>query len=390
MENRIDTLVLPVEPKASKPPVFKTTDTPWSMAARLGRYLLSGMDETQKEDFIVRLLEHVAGPDAVLDEPAETSVASEFAKCNKSRVLFMRGADGTWYAAGMGMFPKSRCGRHVWFWRSNRGTRETVFAFDVPTMAGALAVTDDMDIVERVVSRDKYHAGRVAGTFLMLAARRWTVEENLAANRRYAKTHSAGVFEDKLDFDDRHREAAEGSAFGRRFAHVELDNSVDLAEFHRLDREFDRLCDEGWLPAIGPDNSVRFRLCGRHRAIGVYSPTLKALAVDPRAPRSGAHEMAHAYDFEHGQLSAQSAFAPILDRQKAALSRMSLTDSRRAYYATPTEVFARAYELHLLDTGRASSLTSASVDALKDFDPSVGPLAHDMKAINEYFDGLGL
>lgn len=122
----------------------------------------------------------------------------------------------------------------------------------------------------------------------------------------------------------------------------------------------------------------------------MYSPSLKAIAIDPRAPRSGAHEMAHAYDFEHGQLSAKPGFRPILNRQRAALSGMDLTDSRLTYWSTPTEVFARAYELHLLSTGRASSMTSADMDALRAADPSTVPLSDDMNAINGYFGGLGL
>lgn len=69
---------------------------------------------------------------------------------------------------------------------------------------------------------------------------------------------------------------------------------------------------------------------------------------------------------------------------------MNLSDSRYRYLSTPTEVFARAYELHLLDTGRASSMTSASVAALCEADESTVPLAHNLPAINEYFDALGL
>ena len=53
-------------------------------------------------------------------------------------------------------------------------------------------------------------------------------------------------------------------------------------------------------------------------------------------------------------------------------------------------MFARAYELHLLDTGRASSMTSASVAALCEADESAVPLARNLPAINEYFDSLGL
>ena len=53
-------------------------------------------------------------------------------------------------------------------------------------------------------------------------------------------------------------------------------------------------------------------------------------------------------------------------------------------------MFARAYELHLLSTGRASSMTSADMDALRAADPSVVPLSGDMAAIDGYFGGLGL
>lgn len=53
-------------------------------------------------------------------------------------------------------------------------------------------------------------------------------------------------------------------------------------------------------------------------------------------------------------------------------------------------MFARAYELHLLGTGRASSLTHENVDALKTSDPSIEPLAYGMDTINAYFNGLGL
>ena len=95
--------------------------------------------------------------------------------------------------------------------------------------------------MDRVLSREKYRTAPIRQRFFALAAERWIVERNLAANRRYSMTHTASVFEDKLDFDDRHRKAAETSRFAARFSHVELDNSVDLDEFARLDREFDEL-----------------------------------------------------------------------------------------------------------------------------------------------------
>lgn len=383
----INTLVLPIEPKAARPPRLDRNGSVWAAAAKLGRYLMSGMTQEEREGLALPLLRAISRTAGEECEPPAASVAHR----TKSRAHFLHAGEA-WYVASMSAFPASHCGTHVWLWSHERNGRrgEAVTAFDIPTAIGALAVTDESDVVDRVLSRNKYVAAPIRERFFSLAAERWTVEENLAANRRYAFAHSAGVFEDKLSCDEAHRGAAASSLFARRFAHVEIDDSVDLGQFARLDREAAELADRGWLPTIGSDNSIRFRLCGRHRAIGVYSPSLKAIAIDPRAPRSGAHEMAHAYDFEHGQLSAKPGFRPILDRQRAALSGMDLTDSRLTYWSTPTEVFARAYELHLLSTGRASSMTSADVDALRAADPSTAPLSGDMNAINGYFGGLGL
>lgn len=369
----INTLVLPIEPKAARPPRLDRDGSVWAAAAKLGRYLMSGMTQEERGGLTLPLLRAISRTTGEECEPPAASVASAFAHRTKSRAHFLHAGEA-WYVASMSAFPASHCGTHVWLWSHERNGRrgEAVTAFDIPTAIGALAVTDESDVVDRVLSRNKYVAAPIRERFFSLAAERWTVEENLAANRRYASAYSAGVFEDKLSCDEAHRGAAASSLFAR------------------LDREAAELADRGWLPTIGSDNSIRFRLCGRHRAIGVYSPSLKAIAIDPRAPRSGAHEMAHAYDFEHGQLSAKPGFRPILNRQRAALSGMDLTDSRLAYWSTPTEVFARAYELHLLSTGRASSMTSADMDALRAADPSTVPLSGDMNAIDGYFGGLGL
>ena len=194
------------------------------------------------------------------------------------------------------------------------------------------------------------------------------------------------MFEDKLDYDDKHRQAAENSRFGRQFAHVELDNSVNLKEYAKLDREFAQMYDDHRLPRISSDNSFRFRLCGRHRAIGVYSPDVHAIAVDPRAPHSTAHEMAHAFDFEHGQLSTSEAFKPILDRQVKAVRSLDVPDTKREYLSTPTEVLARSAELYLLWTGRASSFTSETVDKLAETDPSIPSLLEQKDAIIAFFN----
>lgn len=50
MENkRIDTLVLPIEPKAARPPRLDRNGSVWAAAAKLGRYLMSGMTQEERE-----------------------------------------------------------------------------------------------------------------------------------------------------------------------------------------------------------------------------------------------------------------------------------------------------------------------------------------------------
>ena len=219
-------------------------------------------------------------------------------------------------------------------------------------------------------------------TFTTLAEARWEGEIKREANREYAKRHAAGVFSDKKRCDDAHRRAAEASMFGRTFRHVEIDDEVDLDMFARIDHEFRIRRANGELPAIDAGNAFRFRKTGRHKAIGVYSPALHAIAVDPRAPRSLIHEFAHAYDFEHGQISCTTLFKPVLDAFTARFDRTDLSESRIRYALTPTEVFARGWEIHMLHTGKGGSFVGVEADFRND--PLYRPLL-DMEGLDELY-----
>lgn len=77
----INTLVLPIEPKAAQPPRLDQNGSVWAAAAKLGRYLMSGMTQEERE-------------------PPATSVASVFARRTKSRAHFPHAGDA-WYVAAM-------------------------------------------------------------------------------------------------------------------------------------------------------------------------------------------------------------------------------------------------------------------------------------------------
>lgn len=78
-DERIDTLVLPIEPKAARPPRLDRNGSVWAAAAKLGRYLMSGMTQEEREGLALPLLR----------------------------------AGEAWYVASMSAFPASHCGTHV-------------------------------------------------------------------------------------------------------------------------------------------------------------------------------------------------------------------------------------------------------------------------------------
>lgn len=413
---RVDTIV-GMEPKAVRLPKITASDNTHSTAAKLGRYLLSGLDERQRQAYDEEIWRAYADEYGLTPLDLDDDRLAHWLATNQTKGHVYAGVDGDGIVHLVSTEPWNRkwMGQSKAWMSGDKANARTYRRVDIPTLTCAFSLDVDPQAAEAILTqqgghddytpeqlramRDKgfWHVSdeRIERSEAMQRFRtaldgRWDLETAKAANRRFSGRHSAGVFEDKLDYDDRHRKAAERSRFGRQFAHVELDNSVDLKEYAKLDREFADMYDNHRLPRIGSDNSFRFRLCGRHRAIGVYSPLDHAIAVDPRAPRSTAHEMAHAFDFEHGQLSADKDFKPILDRQVKAVRDLDVSDSKREYLSTPTEVLARSAELYLLWTGRGSSFTSKSVAAFAESDPSITPLLDQKDAIIAFFDRVHL
>lgn len=59
-DERIDTLVLPIEPKAAQPPRLDRNGSVWAAAAKLGRYLMSGMTQEEREGLALPLLRAIS------------------------------------------------------------------------------------------------------------------------------------------------------------------------------------------------------------------------------------------------------------------------------------------------------------------------------------------
>ena len=386
---RISTLIPYTQPDwtpSKRLGALDTTASPHAIAAKLGRYLLSDATPETLPHIDTLVAETVYGLTLEPYEDAGSALEARILEDARDARVY-RAGDGRMVLSGERL-PRKYLGDHAWQWTrsSHRGVETAhVTAFRPATAVGALDIlgADNTDVIRPILHERprSLTVGRLV-TFITLAEARWEGEIKREANREYAKRHAAGVFTDKKRCDDAHRRAAEASMFGRTFRHVEIDDDIDLDLFARLDDEYRTRRGDGELPAISDGNAFRFRKTGRHKAIGVYSPHEHAIAVDPRAPRSLIHEFAHAYDFEHGQISCTPRFQPILDMFEAGFDRTNQTETRIRYALTPTEVFARGWEIHMLHTGKGGSFVGVEADYRND--PLYRPLL-DMEGLDELY-----
>lgn len=164
-----------------------------------------------------------------------------------------------------------------------------------------------------------------------------------AQNSNYAKS-----FQTKKNIPSSVVSAMETSPFlniGFRF--VEYDKDVDLTKIPEVYDDFISIL--GYLPIPARQPELRFRRLGNHRAEGLYYPRISCICLDIRAISSFVHEFGHHIDYEYNPnepLSMQEAFRGIL---RPTITEYAKNESMSAnlyeYYSTPTEVFARAFEL---------------------------------------------
>ncbi len=178
----------------------------------------------------------------------------------------------------------------------------------------------------------------------------YTGLKNLAES--YARS-----FEDKKNIPKKTLKAMEGSKLNEYFGFVEYDEDVDLVKVAQVVEEFIGF-KEKYLPMIESGrNAIRFRKLGNHKAIGLYYPIVRCLCVDYRHVHSFIHEYGHLIDYEYGNLSLKGDFTRIKTLYEQALKRaMREDESFRTrmgkgkynldYYLTPTEIFARTFELY--------------------------------------------
>ena len=184
------------------------------------------------------------------------------------------------------------------------------------------------------------------------------------------KQTRASAWQTKKNINKETLEIMETTTLKNSFGFVELDNDVDLTLFQQFEVEMARIHEI--LPKTGekvPD--LRLRKLGNHKALGLYVPGNHTIAIDFRDTsdaiegvgiQSFVHEYGHALDYGVGNghlLSMRSDFQPMVARYRENLSLLgkgSYVADKAEYYTTPTEVFARAFELYVSDIGFQSPL----------------------------------
>ena len=205
----------------------------------------------------------------------------------------------------------------------------------------------------------------------------------------------ARAFETKKNIPGKILKVMNSNKFLNYFSYVELDADTDLDKFRLVEDEWERIIKMFDLNKLDKKPELRFRKLGKHRALGLYYPGLKCLCVDITSPSSFMHEFGHHIDYTYSTrpMSLQYEFRNILREYTKAYDKPRGEDkylyNKRKYFTTPTEIFARTFEMYLVN----KKIETTFLKEKKDMNIINGYPEFDEKVINQindYFDSFEL
>ena len=227
------------------------------------------------------------------------------------------------------------------------------------------------------------------------------VEHNFVLNQKYSRQSSATIATIQTDKKYQDTELNKSTIFNQLgFRKVEVDTQMyegrefDYNLFRKVEEDFEEICNK--LPHASAQPELKLRKLGKHKATGLYAPFLNILAVDVRNTESFIHEYGHYLDYKHGGkenyslrddfehiITSYSNNFKIISKKKEddLLTRLmkaskesipsvvSLEEKRLSselellkqtvkmfdYFTTPTEIFARGFELWVYETITSNS-----------------------------------
>lgn len=202
------------------------------------------------------------------------------------------------------------------------------------------------------------------------------VEENWQLNQSFRRNSSrtiATVCDDKKYQDQELNSSSKFNQLG--FYKVEVDTQKYLGQTFDYDlfKEVERAWEDIYsvMPKASASPELKFRKLGKHKAAGLYVPDLNIVCVDVRTTTSFIHEYGHYLDYktrnDGNQWSLDECFYPIVEAYRNDLPDDVGSSGKfnRDYYCTPTEIFARGFELWVSKTVTSDSPLLKKVEDYK-------------------------
>lgn len=261
---------------------------------------------------------------------------------------------------------------------------------------------DDIVTLVNIQQSLKFREGERLSTFILnVLCLMQMIDISQDLTEKYEKNKSsecARAFETKKNIPNKIKEVMEHTILLKDFKYVELDEDVDIDKFKLIEEEFiyikNLLNLEKFTNLYKPE--LRVRKLGKHKAKGVFFPHRNCISIDLSYPDSFLHEFAHFIDYtlyEGTLLSLQTDFVPIIKNYTEAYEKyILLTDNnylkrKRDYYKTPTEIFARCFEMYLSFKGINTSFNQLENNLLPD--EGYPPISEEFKEeIIKYFSKL--
>lgn len=224
-----------------------------------------------------------------------------------------------------------------------------------------------------------------------------------------SQAECARAFETKKNIPEKILKVMNNNKFLKEFSYVEVDEGTDLNKFNIISNEWIKTSLALDLKQFFVEDKpeLRFRKLGKHRALGLYYPTLRCVCVDISSPSSFIHEIGHYidYTYEQNNLSSKIDFYPIIREYKKAYyeeleyledslaetmnketrDNISYLKRKTNYFFTPTEIFARSFELYLINKGIKTSFLKdkEELEFIKGYPPVED---YFITQITEYFE----
>ena len=182
---------------------------------------------------------------------------------------------------------------------------------------------------------------------------------------RVQKSDYAKSFETKRNIPTKIQAAMDSTKFLEYgFGFVEFDEQFDLEKLPDIEEQWGLIHKA--LPHSEHKPELRFRKIEHRKAHGVYFPIFDCITISVRNVNSMLHEYGHHIDFTYNKdqnLSMSDEFRPLLKGYQKNLSDGGVYKGAMLnYFLTPTEVFARAFEIYCVTVLPRVSFTESLAD----------------------------